>query len=709
MSRHNFHACHAPFGAFASFTCGYASAWDAGGHLQGGFSPGTRHPANQPQFIGWRSAGDAWNLLPFVAGRRDASGDFVGDMEDPDAIARTTEHFRLLEADEMARDLKPASDRFTAGPLSLTIYSPFERIPDWDALSEDARRMACAPFILAVLVLDNTEGSVPLEAIFGIADDRVGMRSLGDTHPHLAGFASGRSYGFATRPGPAVSLRSGMNIFSRLRSDERGLHLLGSEAAIVATAAPGQRLSLPIAIGFHEAGVVTTGIDARYLYTAYFDSLEEVLQYGLDQADTWIRRSTVIDEAIGHLQLSEDQHWLLAHAIHSHLASTQLLQTEDGRPLWVVNEGEYRMLNTFDLAVDHLFFHLHWWPWTVRLTLDLFLERYSYHDRVHSPAGETGPGGLAFTHDMGVDNQFSRPGYSAYELPNLRGCFSYMSAEQLLNWVCCAVTYAFFTGDHDWLAARLDTLAACAESIRNRDDPHPERRDGIIGWDSSRCGPHGSEITTYDSLDVSLGQARNNLYIAVKTLGAWLLLESAFRRHGRTAAADDAADEADRLAGTLAGLFDAEGFFPAVFESGNRSRIIPAVEGLVFPLFLGFDEVLARLEARHQILSLLKRHLESVLRPGVCLTGRSGWKPSSTSSNTWMSKIFLAQYVVGRLCPHLMDPAADAEHRAWMLSATTRRYAFCDQIRCTDGYPLGSRHYPRGVTAWLWTLRKPSR
>jgi len=37
--------------------------------------------------------------------------------------------------------------------------------------------------------------------------------------------------------------------------------------------------------------------------------------------------------------------------------------------------------------------------------------------------------------------------------------------------------------------------------------------DGQLKWDSNRCGPRSLEITTYDSLDVSHDQARNNLFI----------------------------------------------------------------------------------------------------------------------------------------------------------------------------------------------------
>jgi hypothetical protein len=63
--------------------------------------------------------------------------------------------------------------------------------------------------------------------------------------------------------------------------------------------------------------------------------------------------------------LSNDQRFMLAHSIRSYYGSTQFLE-HAGQLLWVVNEGEYRMMNTFDLTVDQLFYELKMNPWTVR-------------------------------------------------------------------------------------------------------------------------------------------------------------------------------------------------------------------------------------------------------------------------------------------------------------------------------------------------------
>ena len=44
-------------------------------------------------------------------------------------------------------------------------------------------------------------------------------------------------------------------------------------------------------------------------------------------------------------------------------------------------------------------------------------------------------------HDMGAHNNFSPQGRSSYELANLTGCFSYMTQEQLCNWILTAGCY----------------------------------------------------------------------------------------------------------------------------------------------------------------------------------------------------------------------------------------------------------------------------
>ena len=83
------------------------------------------------------------------------------------------------------------------------------------------------------------------------------------------------------------------------------------------------------------------------------------------------------------------------------------------------------MMNTLDLTVDQAFWEARFSPWTLRNELESFAERSSYEDSL----------GMAFAHDQGVGDCFSPKGSSAYEMPGLTDCFSFMSYEETLNWV----------------------------------------------------------------------------------------------------------------------------------------------------------------------------------------------------------------------------------------------------------------------------------
>ncbi len=683
----SYHVQHSPFGAFASFTIGLVDA-------PGGFGQSLRGAAKQNVYVGFRQGQSAeWQLLPFLTPPKSQEGAFTGDT----TVVAPPRGFNSLRPADYQRSLGWASDTWRAAGdrFGFSLLSPFGQVPDPAKMKPAESRFHLAPLVTAWIEYDNRNGQNPVELIFGVGHGDDTLRPLGDTDDSLAGFASGGKFGYATKPGRGVQLRQGFDVLAPKFRDYRGLLVIAGETALIFTVPAGQRKRFPLVLGFYAAGPVTTGLTASYAYTRLFRDLEAVLGHGLKNYSRYEKLATVRDRELAASRLDADQQFLIAQATHSYLGSTQLLW-HDGKPLWVVNEGEYRMINTFDLTVDHVFFELAWQPWAVRDTLDLFVRRYSYRDQ-H---------GLSFTHDMGVNDFFTPAGRSSYECDEIHGCFSHMTMEQLLNWVLTAVTYAEHTGDQRWLRANKKILVACADSLRRRDDPNPKLRDGILKHDTARVG-HGSEITTYDSLDVSLGQARNNLYLTVKTLGAWVLLEKAFARLGDATASAGAGDTADLLARTLTNKFERDtGYFPAVFEKGNRSRILPAVEGFVYPLFLGYKDATDPQGRFAPLFRQLKQHLTQALQPGVCLDPASGgWKMSSTSTNTWFSKIAIAQHVIRVLFPEAMTTAAragDRVHADWQRTPGCGVDAMCDQIRSDTGITCGSRYYPRGVTAFLW-------
>ncbi len=693
-----FNAHHSPIGAFSSFTLGFPG-------LGGGLDLELGCPPRKNVYVGVETPeGGAYEALPFFEYGEDESLRY--DTEGVGAALRRNKP-RLISPiarERIQRDFRLSTDTWQAGDLTFTIYSPVLGVPDPRGGDEAALKRAIVPSVAAEITVDNTHGRKTRRAFFGYegSDPYSAMRRLDDTSD-LIGAAQGRLTAIATLDREVRSaLHFSMEDMLASALEENWTFGLGKVGALIMDVPAGEKRTYRFAVCFHRSGFVTSGLDASYYYTRYFSRIEEVGLYAAQHIEETISLSLQANRRLDDARLSREQKFMMAHAIRSYYGATQLLEW-NGNPLWIVNEGEYRMMNTFDLTVDQLFYELKMNPWTVKNELDLFVRRYSYEDTVRFPGEErTYPGGISFTHDMGVAGALSRPHYSAYELYGLDGCFSHMTHEQLVNWVLCAAVYVEQTGDRAWLESNFSVLERCFDSMLNRDHPDPAKRNGVMALDSSRT-MGGAEITTYDSLDASLGQARNSLYLAGKCWAAYVALEKLFHGGGKDRLAGAAGEQALRCARTIVSYQTEEGYIPAVMGEGNHSRIIPAIEGLVFPYYAGSREALDPDGRFGFYIRSLNVHMRAVLTDGVCLFPDGGWKISSTSDNSWLSKIYLCQFVARHILDWVWDErgeAADKAHAKWLTHPEWSVWSWSDQI--IAGKITGSKYYPRGVTSILW-------
>ncbi|MEM6391692.1 MAG: glycoside hydrolase family 52 protein [Planctomycetota bacterium] len=716
-----FNVQHSPIGAFASFTLGQKGPNGGLGIQQG-------KPADEPVYIGLESRDDAnrFDALPFYDGRTsDEAERYVSEnnlspkMDDHMLGGIPGVETYLFDDEQISRNLTAARDTWTAGDLTFRIITPVFAVPDAEAESpdHDALRLATCPAVLVELEVDNTACDRARRFFFGFSgsDPYSALRQIEpEDNEGIRGLVQGQIKGlFAEGQGIHGGRAFGIEpIIRPWRGEGNDRFGLGPVGLLFGDAPAGKKTTFRFAVCFYSPGVVTTGQDAVYFYTRYFDGLESVGRYALEHFDDYLAKADAADAMLDDAaHLNDAQRFQIAHTIHSYYGSTEFLDlgtapplTHDGRtPCWVVNEGEYRMMNTFDLTVDMLFYELRMNPWTSRNVLDRFIDRYSYTDQLHFPGGSNDhPGGVSFTHDQGVTNHFTAAGYSSYEVTGLRGCFSYMTCEQLVNFICCVAAYDHATGDHAWTAKHAGLLGDCLDSLLNRDHPDAAQRNGVMGLDSSRTG-NGSEITTYDSLDASLGQARNNVYLAVKSWAGCVLLAKLFERFGQSDKAALAGEQAERTAATIVSQADTDGLIPAVIVEGSVAHIIPAIEGLVFPFVAGAREAVASDGPYAELIAALGKHLDAVLRPGVCLFEDGGWKLSNTSINSWLSKIYLCQFVAREVLGHhdaQASQAADEAHAGWLLRPENTYWAWSDQMHA--GVAKGSKYYPRGVTSALW-------
>ncbi|MGE5486649.1 MAG: glycoside hydrolase family 52 protein [bacterium] len=709
-----FNAQHSPMGAFMSFTCGNIGT-------RGGIGLQIGQPGDQELYIGLkdgdRYSAESIRALPFYVGADNRAADaFLVEQAGPSEknVRPDVVPFRQ---DEVERRYGWCTDEWRAPGMAFKIYTPFASIPNPDEASEKEMREALLPAVVALLEIDNTGGTAPKTGVFAVSHARSGTHVLDEDlgGPARAGFAYRREAGFSAE---LFDLTSGERIpagrpfvFMRwspsdgLREIYNPVHLLGTCPGFGFEVPPGKRYGLVIGIGSYLSGIQTTGLECTYLYTRYYKGLADVLTAALDRAGQLMAAAEALDERLESSGLSADQRFMIAHATHSYYGSTELLEAE-GRPLWVVNEGEYCMMNTLDLAVDQVFWELDRNPWVVRNLLDTFVKRHSYVDEVKAGPDARCPGGVSFCHDMGAHNNFAPPGRSSYELANLSGTFSYMTQEQLCNWILTAGCYIAKTRDAGWLGRNRKVIEACFSSMINRGGDV-----GFAQFDSALTAG-GQEITTYDSLDHSLAQTRNNVYIAVKCWASYRTLALLFRELGDAAAEERALDLARRVAAVVSAQA-VDGVLPAVFEKdspGYRSRILPASEGLIYQLY--YDRTgwaaHALVPVERSMYDVLREHTRLLLldpeRRNLFADG--GIKLSSTSNNSWISKIAIFMHVARRVFQLDSDPAiaeifrkADAAHVDWQVKGSSY-WACSDQI--VSGVGKASRYYPRVVTTALW-------
>ncbi|HUB24349.1 MAG TPA: glycoside hydrolase family 52 protein [Tepidisphaeraceae bacterium] len=730
----DFNAQHSPAGAFMSFTCGH---FGSGGGI--GLQMGK--PAGQNLYIGVkmgnRKAKAPVRCLPFFQGSLPATSAAASFQVDQ-ASSTSSKSLECYSADEIQRHFHWATDAWTTPDFTFSIYSPFAPIPEPRAEAEAVRaslRASLLPAVVATLKVDNRNGKQTKTAVFAIDFVEPGARLLaGETDTHgrkKLGFAWRREMGVA---GSIEGEEHDADDFFAIQrwsvaeglADINPIHALGTCGGLAMEVPAGEVRTMVLAIGSFLDGVVTTGLEGRYYYTRLYSGLDDVLGAALQRSSDLRARAARLDAKLLASGLTDDQQFLIAHGTHSYYGNTQLLDV-GGEPFWIVSEGEYCMMNTLDLSVDHAFWELKQNPWVVANVLTNFVRRYSYQDQLRSRGGQTLPGGVSFCHDMGINNHFSPPGHSSYELPHLTGCFSYMTQEQLCNWVLTAACYVARTADTGWLMSHAHLFDACAESMRARANP----RTGLMIHDSARCAG-GQEITTYDSLDESLGQSRANTYLGVKCWATWVALEmtALLRKSAGDLSASSEENLADELEIYLAACAT-DGTIPAVMEKDNpgyHSRILPVVEGLIYPAYwlscltawpAGAPSAAAcesplRTRMQGPFIDVLARHMTTLLTDPrrLNLFDDGGLKLSSTSNNSWMSKIALVQHVARHVL-HLdeSDPRlaqifrdADRAHVRWQIEGSSF-WACSDQF--VSGVAKGSRYYPRIITAALWMEERP--
>jgi len=694
----NLKTTYSPRGANANFSMGMSGE-------TGGFALQQSKLSMQDVYIGYKE-GETVYCLPYSK----------LDDSNKEAFAQNQSErklkLRYFNNDEIVRNQHLATDSYKAGKLEFEIMTPVDGIPNPDTSPSREVKYKIAPSIIAKLTIDNRMGKEDISAFFGVGPTEGKYILDHETNGDLVGIASLNGYAFATLPSDNVQVFGDFNVLDLYERPEILEFLLAPMGGININVPAGEIGVLDIAFAWYAKGIVTAGIKkAEYYYTNYFSDIKDVLFYTLDNYDKYYNEAKKHDKYLESKNLNKHRKFLFTQAIRSYYASTMLFDW-GGRAEWVVNEGSFMMLNTFDLTIDHLFFELDKNPWVVKSQLNSFADDYSYYDKVHHPdyPDQLFDGGISFTHDQGVGNVFSQRHYSSYEVKNQKGCWSYMTQEQLCNFILCSAMYIHKTSDFKWLKKRQNIIKDCLISMQNRDHFDPDKRDGVMDLDSDRCGKE-SEITTYDSIDHSLGQSRRSLYLAVKSFASYVALEYMFEQLGEdTLEQLQASKEAATLcANTVSSYFDEElGYIPSLLDGKDKIATIPAIEGLIYPYMLGKLEYLSVDGGFSDLITKLKTHIKTVLiDKKLCLFNDNGWKISESSINSWVSKIFLNQYIAENVLDidfKGMEKEFDKAHANWWIVGCPTNPGIDQIFKGTQ--EERNFHYPRAITSYLFVKGK---
>jgi len=337
-----FNAHHSPVGAFASFTLGYQGA-------KGGLGLELGGPANESVFVGLeKSTGRGYEALPFFASSADSAKRYDVSAEVPLRQGMVRE----FDSGKIARSFGVGCDSWSAGDLIFSIYSAPKSVPDPLKARKAEMMSALVPAVFAEIVVDNTRSGRARKVFFGYEGSNpfYNMRLLDDVSGgRLAGVGQGPLTAIVSAS-PGIFSGMGFTLDQVLEPDhaENLAFGLGGVGALMSVVPARKKQRFQFAVCFHRDGVITSGLPARYFYTRYFPSIEDVADYALEN---WTAQKALAFEADARLsrsKLSPAQKFQLAHAVRSYYGATEFLATDAGEPFWTVNEGEYRMLNTFD-------------------------------------------------------------------------------------------------------------------------------------------------------------------------------------------------------------------------------------------------------------------------------------------------------------------------------------------------------------------------
>lgn len=406
----------------------------------------------------------------------------------------------------------------------------------------------------------------------------------------------------------------------------------------------------------------------RFLYARHFGCVDDIVRFAREQADENLRKTAIVESLLDEASLSKSQLDLIRFSFQNFLLNSWWTVADDGEEWFSVWEGSCYFHSTVDVEYNNGLVYFAFWMPLLEKLLDEW-SRFEMQDEV----------GSYLAHDMGVR---ARAGSQAYPHP--------MQVEENANYLLMLHAFWRWTGN---LAPAQRHHALCKRLV-----------DYFEHSDTTGNGfPNEGVANTIDDASAAVQYAREQVYLAVKTLSACHAAAQIAQALGDT----QWQAQCERIAGRIQETLDAKAWLDDHYAvclertaeglkdpwtgepvhgelSGWDAYSIYTANGLLYLLMSGHTPPVN--------LSRIKQDIASAYRHALTEYGCT--HTSADKSNVWLSQNLWRDYIAAYLGVGLPDNAS--------------RYMAMEQLMNTAGLNKGFIDtyftnnlcfYPRGITS----------
>ncbi|MFX1445592.1 MAG: glycoside hydrolase family 52 protein, partial [Promethearchaeota archaeon] len=357
----------------------------------------------------------------------------------------------------------------------------------------------------------------------------------------------------------------------------------------------------------------------KFLYTNFYTSIEDVLNYAENNYNKIIEKSSVFENLLTSYDAPPEKKFLIALAFRTFLANTWLLISEMKTVEYYVWEGNFGMNSSVDIAMEvEILAKI--FPWTLKLQLNEW-KKYITINKAN--------GLFYLMHDMGIDQEV---GYSYYETSS-RSIYGRSSelkplaVENNANFSILLYWYYYITKDIEL----LENLYPSAFKLLIANIKRGFRKRGIANLDTT---------TTYNASEV-LYNSPLNMYLGIKECISYIMCRELSNILGLKKDSELLQNEAEKILDTLEYLKERYGYIPVSFDIdtlGWEKRTITTADPLFYVAMTALKDPII-----DKIVDILTKDFENIYHAND--TKIYGVRLVENEKITWFSKVAIIDAV----------------------------------------------------------------